>query len=336
MIKISVIVPVYNVENYLEKCLDSLINQTLEDIEIIIVNDGSIDNSQEIIDEYVKKSCKIRAFIKENGGLSDARNFGLKHASGEYIGFVDSDDFVEYDMYEILYNKAKIEGSDVTECNLRHTYENSEDIEIGKKIQDKKEMIMYGRSVVWNKIYNREWLQNTGVIFSKGLIYEDVDYFVRLVPHIRKYSYVDEASIHYMQRTSSINNSSTLKTMDILTILKTIHTYYIEQGFYSEYEKALEFLFARILLCSSFLRMVRILNGRERTCALKQNLDMLEHYFPDWRNNPYLKNDRTAKAAFMKTINPFTYRIYSAVFSIFFITNRKINKLIKQTEDKHE
>lgn len=329
MIKVSVIVPVYNVENYLEKCLNSLMNQTLEDIEIIIVNDGSTDESQQIIDEYVKKSCKVRAFIKENGGLSDARNFGLGYAVGEYIGYVDSDDFVEYDMYELLYNRAKLEGSDIVECNLRHTYENSEDIEIGKKIQDKKEMIMYGRSVVWNKIYNREWLQNTGVIFSKGLIYEDVDYFVRLVPNIRRYSYVDEASIHYMQRSNSINNSSTLRTIDILDILKNIHTYYIEQGFYHEYEKALEFLFTRILLCSSFLRMVRISNEHERIQALKQNLDMLKDYFPNWKDNPYLKNDRTKKATFMKTINPFTYRIYSAVFSAFFMTNRKINKLIK-------
>lgn len=329
MIKISVIVPVYNVENYLAKCLHSLVNQTLKDIEIIIVNDGSTDNSQQIIDEYIKKSSKIRAFIKENGGLSDARNFGLRYAQGEYIGYLDSDDFVEYDMYEILYNKAKLEGSDIAECNLRHTYENSEDIEIGEKIQDKKEMIMYGRSVVWNKIYNREWLQNTGVIFSKGLYYEDVDYFVRLVPYIRKYSYVDEACIHYMQRSSSINNTSTLRTMDILTILKNIRTFYIEQGFYCEYEKTLEFLFTRILLCSSFLRMVRIPNAHERRHALKQNLDMLKDYFPNWKANSYLKNDRTSKAAFMKTINPFTYRIYSAVFSVFFMINRKINKLIK-------
>lgn len=329
MIKISVIVPVYNVQNYLEKCLDSLINQTLEDIEIIVVNDGSTDDSQLIIDEYIKKSCKIKAFVKKNGGLSDARNFGVRYAQGEYIGYVDSDDFVEHDMYEILYNKAKLEGSDIVECNLRHTYEDSEDIEIGEKIQDKQQMIMYGRSVVWNKIYSREWLQNTGVIFSKGLIYEDVDYFVRLVPHIRKYSYVDEASIHYMQRSSSINNFSTLRTMDILTILKNIHTYYIEQGFYREYEKALEFLFTRILLCSSFLRMVRISNSHERRQALQQNLDMLYSYFPYWGNNAYLKKDRTSKAVFMKTINPFTYKIYSIVFSIYFMINRKINKLIK-------
>ena len=95
MKKVSVIVPVYNVEKYLDKCLDSLVNQTLKDIEIIVVNDGTKDKSQKIIDKYVKDYPKlVKSYIKENGGLSSARNYGLKYAQGEYVGFVDSDDYV--------------------------------------------------------------------------------------------------------------------------------------------------------------------------------------------------------------------------------------------------
>ena len=108
MVKVSVIVPVYNVEKYLTQCLDSLVNQTLKDIEIIIVNDESPDNSQAIIDKYAKRYPKIiKAYKKKNGGLSDARNYGIERATGDYIGFVDSDDFVELDMYEDLYKAAK-------------------------------------------------------------------------------------------------------------------------------------------------------------------------------------------------------------------------------------
>ena len=107
MIKVSVIVPVYNVEDYLARCLDSLVNQTLKEIEIIVVNDGSPDNSQKIIDKYAKKYLNIKAYKKENGGLSDARNYGIKKANGEYIAFIDSDDFVTTDMYEKMYQKAK-------------------------------------------------------------------------------------------------------------------------------------------------------------------------------------------------------------------------------------
>ena len=103
--KVSVIVPVYGVEKYISKCLNSLVNQTLNDIEIIVVNDGTKDNSQKIIDEYVKKyPDKVKSFIKENGGQGSARNYGLKQATGEYIGYVDSDDYVELDMYEKLYS----------------------------------------------------------------------------------------------------------------------------------------------------------------------------------------------------------------------------------------
>ena len=107
MYKVSVIIPVYNTEQYLNKCLDSLVNQTLKDIEIILINDGSTDNSQNIIDEYsAKYPDKIKSFIKENGGQATARNLGITKATGEYIGFVDSDDWIELNMYEELYNKA--------------------------------------------------------------------------------------------------------------------------------------------------------------------------------------------------------------------------------------
>ena len=124
MPKVSVIVPVYNVEEYLERCLDSLVNQTLKDIEIIIVNDGSTDGSKEIIQKYLNKYKNIVYLEKENGGLSSARNYGIPYAKGEYIGFVDSDDYVELTMYEKMYNKAIEEKSDMVECDFIWEYPN--------------------------------------------------------------------------------------------------------------------------------------------------------------------------------------------------------------------
>lgn len=326
MVKVSVIIPIYNVEAYLEKCLESLINQTLEDIEIIAVNDGSTDGSQNILDKYMKRTSKLKCYIKENGGLSDARNYGFTYAKGEYIGFVDSDDFVETDMYEIMYKKAKEEDSDIVECNLRHTYPDKEDIEIGKKIYDKKEMLMFGRSVVWNKIYKRDWLCNTNVIFPKGLIYEDVEFFIMLVPHIRNYSYVDEASIHYVQRSSSINNMSSIKTLDILSILKNIYNYYFENGYLKEYEEALEFFYARILLCSSFSRMCHIRNRRNRKKALRENWKLLIDTFPNWRSNSILKKQKSHQGLFMRTMNPLSYTVYSYLFPILYQLSNRLSR----------
>ena len=117
--KISVIIPVYNVEKYIVKCLDSLVNQTLENIEIIVVNDGSKDNSQTIIDKYVKKyPKKIKSYIKENGGQGSARNLGLEYAKGEYISFVDSDDWLDLNALEEMYNLAKKDNSDIVICDM--------------------------------------------------------------------------------------------------------------------------------------------------------------------------------------------------------------------------
>jgi glycosyltransferase involved in cell wall biosynthesis len=327
MIKVSIIVPVYNVEAYLAKCLDSLMNQTLQDIEIIVVNDGATDGSQKIIDEYVKKSNMFQALMKSNGGLSDARNYGIPHAVGEYIGFVDSDDYVDPDMFEILYQKAKVEDSDIVECNLRHTYPDKEDIEIGREIYDKQEMIMFGRSVVWNKIYKRDWLLQTKVVFPKGLVYEDLEFFVKLVPHIRTYSYVKPASIHYVQRNNSINNTSTAKTLNVLQILKNIHNYYLEHDYFTKYQEALEYYFSRILLCSSFSRMCCIEDKRSRKEALEKSWDLLSETFPNWGKNKILKETRTHQALFMRTVNKITYRIYSIIFPAVFQLKKLMTRM---------
>lgn len=317
MMKVSVIVPVYNVEAYLERCLDSLVNQTCKEIEIIVVNDGSTDHSADIIERFDTKYEQIRVLNKPNGGLSDARNYGMPYATGEYIGFIDSDDYVDLDMYEKMYEVAKAENSDVVECNLHHSFAEYEDTEIGEKIQDRDRMLMDGRSVVWNKIYRREWLMHLGVQFPKGLIYEDVEFYAKLVPYIRTYSYVDGAYVHYVQRSSSINNFTSTRTLDILTVLQNIMDYYQERpDIYRRYEKSLEYLFIRILLCSSFGRMCRMKDKQQRKEALARNYALLQTQFPNWKKNGYLKQNRSSKGFFMKSINAATYKIYGAILPI--------------------
>ena len=123
--KISVIVPVYNVEQYLERCVDSIINQTYKNLEIILVNDGSTDNSGQLCDELAKKDSRIRVIHKENGGVSEARNFGVKEISGEYVIFIDSDDYINKRMINVLYSQIKLEEADVSVCGVMNVYENN-------------------------------------------------------------------------------------------------------------------------------------------------------------------------------------------------------------------
>lgn len=308
-VKVSIIVPIYNVETYLEKCLDSLTSQTLNEIEILAINDGSTDRSLEILEKYAKRDSRIIILNKENGGLSDARNYAFPYIHGEYVGFVDSDDYVDLQMYEVMFKRAVESSADIVECNLHHTYDDNEDTEIGRHIYDKKDLIMNGRSVVWNKIYKTSWLLGTGVTFPKGLIYEDVNFYCKIVPFLGKIEYVDDAFVHYVQRGTSINNYQTLKTMQIFDILDDIYAFYVDNGFIEEYKDSLEFLYTRILLCSSLSRMSRIKDTSDRKKAISANWDKLQNTFPNWKKGKYLKAYTGKNAIFMKSMNPITYAL---------------------------
>lgn len=316
--RISVIIPVYKVESYLSKCIESVIEQTYKNLEIILIDDGSPDQCPQICDQYAKKDNRIVVIHQQNKGLSGARNTGLMRATGEYIAFLDSDDFIEEEMYEVMYQKALEKDSDIVECNLKHDYKNTEDTEIVEKIYEPRKLLMSGRCVVWNKIYKREWLMGTEVCFPEGLIFEDLEFMSKLIPYIRKYDYVDIAPIHYVQRKESLNNYSNLKTLNIIQVLNNISTFYKEKGFYEEFEKALEYLYIRILLCSSFSRMCRIKAKEERKYAIDENWRLLVDTFPKWKSNEHLLQDKRIQGKFMRTITPFSYKVYSTFFPFVF------------------
>lgn len=266
MHKISIVVPVYNVEKYVDRCLRSLVTQTLQDIEIIIVNDGSQDKSVEIIEKYLKENpTKIKYYEKKNGGLSSARNYGIEYATGEYIAFLDSDDYVETNMYEEMYNLAKKENADMVECDFIWEWE------FGKKIFDKRreyktkeDMMKKPRVIAWNKIYKREILNKNKIRFPDGLIYEDLEFFLKLLPHLNIISYINKYFVHYTQREDSIINKQTEKIENIFKILDNIFDYYKVQNIYYKYEKELKYMSRRILLGSSLRRIFKLKDIRNK------------------------------------------------------------------------
>ena len=266
MHKISIVVPVYNVEKYVDRCLMSLVTQTLQDIEIIIVNDGSQDKSVEIIEKYLKENpTKIKYYEKKNGGLSSARNYGIEYATGEYIAFLDSDDYVETNMYEEMYNLAKKENADMVECDFIWEWE------FGKKIFDKRreyktkeDMMKKPRVIAWNKIYKREILNKNKIRFPDGLIYEDLEFFLKLLPHLNIISYINKYFVHYTQREDSIINKQTEKIENIFKILDNIFDYYKVQNIYYKYEKELKYMSRRILLGSSLRRIFKLKDIRNK------------------------------------------------------------------------
>lgn len=316
MPKVSVIVPVYNVEKYLEKCLESLVNQTLKDIEIIIVNDGSTDNSEIIINKYLNKyKEKIKYLKKENGGLSDARNFGMKYATAEYIAFLDSDDYADITTYEKMYNKAIEENCDFVECNFIWKYENKEIKDTGVVYKNKHEMFENARVIAWNKLIKRDLLNKVNIEFPKGLRYEDVEFFYKLLPYINKVGFVKDYLIYYVQRENSIVNTQNERTKEIFTVLDNVINYYKESELYNNYKTELEYTYTRLLLCSSFLRVVKIKDKNIRKEQVNQTWKNLNNKFPNWKKNKILLENNCKKNKYMRSVNSITIKIYAIIFS---------------------
>lgn len=229
MIKVTVIVPVYNTRDYLEKCLDSLINQTLAEIEIIVVNDGSTDDSQQIIDRYTEKYNQIKSFIKENGGLSDARNFGIDRATGEYIGFVDSDDFVSAEMLENMYKKAIEHRAEIVLCDLEkvdHDGKVFRDLpqspQLPEKIELEKDFTLFGEMSCFacNKIFHRELFKNHR--FRKGIHFEDVELIPQLVLESKIISKINQPFYKYFERQQSISRTHNERGLDMFVAVNSV------------------------------------------------------------------------------------------------------------------
>lgn len=214
MTKLSIIVPVYNVEKYLPKCLESLIKQTLKDIEIICVNDGSIDNSLAILKEFASKDSRIKIIDNQHQGVAKTRNTGIEQSTGEYIGFVDSDDYIDIDFFEKLYNSATKSNSDIAIAsilkhktffniyNAKYTKEETA-ITIQDKIklcEDKKHFFFYA----WNKIYHSGFIKENNIKFSEGQIYEDVMFAIKALYYSNKIISVYGTKYHYIEHENSL------------------------------------------------------------------------------------------------------------------------------------
>lgn len=213
--KISIVVPIYKVEKYLNKCIDSILSQTFSDFELILVDDGSPDNCPEICDEYAKKDERIKVIHKENGGLSDARNAGIKAASGEYIGLIDSDDYIASDMYEDLYRNACENDADISVCGAVVVAENQE----AEFLKETKTVVMSNKEALeqmiynhlfevnaWNKLYKKDLFSD--ICYPVGMLYEDLATTYKLIDKSKTVVHSDGKKYAYVQRGGSIMNTT--------------------------------------------------------------------------------------------------------------------------------
>ena len=307
--RVSVIVPVYNVEDYIEKCLESLVHQTLTDLEIIVVNDGSPDNSEKIIKKYEKKYKNIKYVVKENGGLSDARNYGLKYATGEYIAFLDSDDYVTEDMYQMMYIKAKSEDFDMVVCDINYLYPDKTlrvDAGIKEDTTDIKKTYLTIQPAAWNKIFKKDLFKHK-VLFKKGVWFEDVEFIYRLLPYVKSIGVIHEPFNQYVQREGSITNTVNPKIYDYISNMNGVVDYYKKNKIYDEYKKELEYAYVRYIY-ATFIRSIAKYDYEEYKKGVKEAIKNVKEHFPHYRRNSYF------------------YKSLKGLYMVFF--NRLIAKII--------
>lgn len=319
--KLSIIVPVYGVEKYIDKCLNSLVKQSLKEIEVIVVNDGTKDNSQKIIDKYVKKyPDKIKSYIKENGGQGSARNYGLKKATGEYIGYVDSDDFVEKDMYKKLYNKAKENNYDIVVCgnyNVSEDYQNKNIDAFINNYNTDLENIFFGKMAVWNKIYKRDILIKNKLEFKEKVWYEDLAFTLKAIMNSNTFAFIDEPLYDYLIREgSTMNNSNVQRNLEILDAFNDILSY-IKHNKKEEYFSKIEFLAIDHIYISAIVRVLKAdADDKVKRETINKLIDYMNTSFPNYKNNKYVNTLSKNRKIIYKLINIKMYGLINLIFKV--------------------
>lgn len=299
MSRVSVIVPIYNVEKYLPKCIDSLINQTMKDIEIILVNDGSPDNCRFICEGYAEADKRIKVINKKNGGLSSARNAGLKEAKSDYIVFVDSDDWINIHMVEMLYEEMKKNNADIVQCRYKNVIDENINEGIDKNITSQtvsnidalrnlyKNDTYLETVVTWNKLYKKSLFD--GIQFPEGKLNEDEFTTHKLLYKSKKVVLINQKLYYYRKTPDSITNSKvSIRRLDKLQAVKERLYFFEKAGNEELYEKTL--VRYGDLLRGSFL-MCKYLIANNDKILIDIDLEY-RRMFKQYVNNKYLSFEK--------------------------------------------
>ena len=311
--EITVIVPVYNVERYLDQCLDSLQCQTYPNLQVLIVNDGSTDRSPQIAWQRVQqRPDRFCLLQKPNGGLSDARNFAIPYATGEWIGFLDSDDYADPDYYEKMAEQMA-KGMDVVVSDIEYFYED------GRQPWRMQGLNPHAFSSVqrqaflspmfaWNKLYRASLFTEQGFRYPTGTWYEDIPVTMPIFALSSHIGYQKEALIHYRQRPGSImSETASQRLKEIFPVMQQVRDQFHQMGIEQKYAQELEYLHIEHLRLYGMFRFLRSPLSRE-LYAMSQQV-MREHY-PHWHRNPYLRQLSWKNRVFLRTLNAATLPLY--------------------------
>jgi len=270
MNKLTIVVPIYNIEKYLNRCLTSLVNQTSKEFEVLCVNDGTKDNSIDIIDEFVKKDSRFKRLDKPNGGLSDARNYGLKHVDTKYVMFIDGDDYVEPYLVETCLKHMENDDLDMFVFAYNQTVLEKDTKEIIKMeiddgvycLEDAPRILAYTPNAAWNKCYKTSLFKDNGIEYPVGYIQEDLGTTAKLIHAAKRIGYSNNPLYNYIiDRPDNITSKIDKRIYHVLDMSKEIIDYYKKNNIYKKYKYELSYLVNRNLIQS--LRKAVTSNDKE-------------------------------------------------------------------------
>ena len=288
MADISVIIPVYNGEKYIRKCLDSVINQTKKEIEIVVVNDGSTDNTESIIKEY--KDKRIKYFKNTNHGIGYSRNFGVSKSSGKYIMFLDSDDYIDKDECKLLYEKCLEDDLDISICDFYKVYNNNLiEVNLGdfksSSLKDNPDIITEFLNP-WGKLYNKKILTDNKIKFVENLKYEDAPFVIETFCNAKKIGKVNKALHYYVIHGNSETTVRDEKCFDILKIVDKIRKYTKDKEYLKD---KIDKLTVRILTNYTIQQRMQK-NKKIGMKFIDEAFSYLKKEVPDYKNNKYYEN----------------------------------------------
>lgn len=310
MVDISIIVPIYNSAKYLDKCIYSLVNQTKKELEFILINDGSTDDSEKIIKSY--KDKRIKYFKYENRGIGYTRNFGINKASGKYIMFVDSDDYLELNACEYAYNKAINESSDLVVFDFYNEKSAKERENIKKfdnsSLKDNPSLINIINTSPWNKLYLSDLIKN--IKFEESLKYEDAPFVLKAVDNAKNITYLDEALYNYVIHEESETTIRDERVFDILKIIDIIRDYFKERYYVKE---EIDKYTVR-LLTNYTIQQRNQVNKETSSRFVDEAFKYLKENVPDYKNNKYYKSRSFLKKSIEK--NKFLTKLYCNIYRL--------------------
>lgn len=320
MEKVSVIIPVHNTDSYLNQCIDSVLNQTLKEIEIIAVDNGSDDRSPEILESYrINNSSCFKVVNSDVADLSSARNLGLLHATGEYIAYLDSDDYVHPKTYEKMYTKAQEGDYDMVVCDIIYAYPNR-NIKVLSGIQkdktsvsDIRESITTIHPAAWNKLFKRKIVTGE-VSFTPYIFFEDFEFLYRVYPYINSIGVVREPLIFYRQREGSITHVFDERLYSFVKNFDNIIDHYQQIGCFEEYHRELEYLYVRYAYATMIKRMSLMRNHKAYKIGVAFACKSVNDTFPKFRRNSLFYH--SAKGFYLLLFNCFVAEIIYAIYNL--------------------